>query len=102
MKNTFFTKVDAERRVLKVVNSYTKGLRQLSGLSWPAIDVWSRQNGLLDSDKVLGQLKSLSDLCQRLSDRSHETFQALDESLSDGVSRGIEDLEAGLNGVFSK
>jgi len=73
--NTFANKVAAERAVLRIVNRHTPGSRQLAGLSWVAIETWQQTIGLAASDPLVAELKELSDLCQRLSDRSHETFE---------------------------
>jgi hypothetical protein len=70
MKNTFLNKVMAERAVLSIVNNYTSGGKQLSGLSWIAIDAWQRANGSVGTNPVINELKEISDLCQRLSDPS--------------------------------
>lgn len=102
MRNTFVNKVDAERRILRLVNSYTKGACQLSGLSWVAIGSWARQNGFLDSSELVERLRLLSDLCQRLSDRSHETFQPIDEVLLSGIEQGVDSLDLSLKTIFSK
>lgn len=82
MTNSFLNKVSAERRVLSVVNARTSGSRQLTGLSSAAIDLWRRKVGSEISANVIAPLIALADLCQLLSDRSHETFQPIDNSLS--------------------
>lgn len=82
MTNSFLNKVSAERRVLSVVNATTPGRRQLTGLSSPAIDLWRRKVGFEITADVATPLIALADLCQLLSDRSHETFQPIDVALS--------------------
>jgi hypothetical protein len=93
MKNTFLNKVMAERAVLSIVNNYTSGGKQLSGLSWIAIDAWQRANGSVGTNPVINELKEISDLCQRLSDRSHETFEAFDPSLNEGIESRMRSLK---------
>lgn len=85
MTNSFLNKVSAERRVLSVVNARTRGKRQLTGLSSSAIDLWRRKVGSEITADVTAQLIALAELCQLLSDRSHETFQPIDISLSEKI-----------------
>ncbi|HET7832393.1 MAG TPA: hypothetical protein VFK88_05460 [Gallionella sp.] len=85
MTNSFLNKVSAERRVLSVVNTKTPGWRQLTGLSSAAIDLWRRKVGSELTADVASSLIALADLCQLLSDRSHETFQPIDISLSEKI-----------------
>jgi hypothetical protein len=91
--NTFANKVAAERAVLRIVNRHTPGGRQLAGLSWAAIEIWQQIVGLAASDPLVTELKVLSDLCQRLSDRSHETFEKLDPMLAQKIDLRINSLE---------
>lgn len=93
MKNTFLNKVAAERAVLSVVNAYTSGASQLAGLSWAAIDAWQRTIGTAGSQPLVDELKTLSDLCQRLSDRSHETFHPLDPAVAQLIDSRMQLLE---------
>lgn len=93
MKNTFISKVAAERAVLRAVNAHNSGAKQLAGLSWPAIDAWQRAVGITGSPPLIDELKTLSDLCQRLSDRSHETFQPLDSATAQAIISHLQSLE---------
>lgn len=85
MTNSFLNKVTVERRVLAVVNARTAGSRQLMGLSSAAIDLWRRKVGSDVTADVITPLIVLADLCKLLSDRSHETFQPIDSSLSEKI-----------------
>lgn len=114
MSNSFLNKVTAERSVLSVVNARTSGKRQLAGLSSAAIELWRRKVGTEATKDVVGPLVILADLCQRLSDRSHETFQPLDPSFAATIEsnlcilrtavaqlpriNGVE-INGGINGV---
>jgi len=89
MTNSFLNKVSAERSVLSVVNARTSGRRQLTGLSSAAIDLWRRKVGSDIPADVVALLIELADLCQLLSDRSHETFQPIDASLSEKIESHI-------------
>ncbi|WP_152615349.1 hypothetical protein [Janthinobacterium lividum] len=91
-KNSFVNKVTAERAILKVVNSYTRRGKQLTGLSSIAIEAWQRFNFVPADSPIVVGLKELSDLCQCLSDRSHETFNPMDESAVKLVSARLDEL----------
>ncbi|PTQ64633.1 hypothetical protein C8R26_1644 [Nitrosomonas oligotropha] len=96
MTNSFLNKVSAERRVLSVVNAKTSGSRQLTGLSLAAIDLWRRKVGSEITADVATPLIALADLCQLLSDRSHETFQSIDISLSEKIESHMSNLRAAI------
>lgn len=98
MKNTFVNKVAAERAVLGIVNAHTQGPRQLTGLSWVAIDAWQRSTGPIVDEKLIIELKKISDLCQSLSDRSHETFTKLDPDLGLLIMSRMQILSQLLDG----
>jgi len=72
--NSFFKKVEVERTVIQEVNMVTYGDKQLSGLSWAAINNWCAVNTISQQSDLIYHLKSLSDLCNSLSDRSNENF----------------------------
>lgn len=85
MTNSFLNKVSAERTVLSVINTQTSGRLQLTGLSSAAINLWRSKVGTEGTKDVVGPLVALAELCQLLSDRSHETFQPIDASLTDKI-----------------
>ena len=90
--NTFVNKVAAERAVLGVVNSRMPRNRELAGLSWASIESWQGALGYPAADPVVQELKQVSDLCQRLSDRSHETFEPIEPALATAISLHLETL----------
>lgn len=96
MRNTFINKVAVEREILRAVNSYTRGRRQLAGLSWSAIDAWQRAVSMPGIEPLVRDLKELSNLCQRLSDRSHETFEPLDPALYQAIQSRFAELNEHL------
>ncbi|MGA8088935.1 MAG: hypothetical protein WCA10_16795 [Terracidiphilus sp.] len=96
MTNSFLSKVSAERRVLSVVNAKTSGKLQLTGLSSAAIDLWRRKVGSEKTLDVVASLLALAELCQLLSDRSHETFKPIDTSLSAKLETHIAALQAAV------
>lgn len=81
MKNTFLNKVEAERKVLSIVNKYTNRKFQLAGLSSAAIEEWERRLSITPRDCVK-KIRELALICQSLSDRSHETFLPIDADIS--------------------
>jgi hypothetical protein len=97
MKNSFVRKVVVERRVLSMVNSLTPGPRQLSGLSAAAIEAWRRDAHLDGADEVARRLARLGGLCQRLSDRSHESFQSVESSTVDQIDAELSQLSIELD-----
>ena len=75
--NTFSNRVDAERRVLRVVNASGVAGHELHGLSRPAIRKWRQYLQGEKVSEIEHCLLELSDACQRLSDRSHESLAEL-------------------------
>lgn len=92
MTNTFLNKVQAERRVLAMVNKYTRNVRQLTGLSAAAIDDWQRRQGVNGIGVIVAQLRELAVACQALSDRSHETFGAVDSAAASAIETKCAEL----------
>lgn len=93
MNNTFVRKVAAERKILTVINALTPGARQLTGLSSSAIEAWRRKAALDNTDQIVAKLLRLAALCQRLSDRSNETFQLLDPMLIQKIDAELRELK---------
>jgi len=92
MTNTFLNRVSAERRVLAVVNERMARAHQLTGLSNAAISQWRANVGLERTTSVHPILVCVAEHCQRLSDRSHETFLPLEASQSEEIERQIDEL----------
>lgn len=93
MKNTFLNRVTAERRVLSVVNSRLEKNQQLTGLSKEAISRWSSDIGLSRCSTVNRLLINLAENCQRLSDRSNETFTPISKADTEKIKSQLVDLE---------
>lgn len=85
MSNSFLRRVDAERTILSVVNRTTSEERQLTGLSSNAIDSWCRHMKGSHVEEMRACLLRVGRLCQCLSDRSHESFGALDPRCLQGI-----------------
>ena len=97
MTNAFLNKVAAERAVLSLVNKRASGERQLAGLSEAAIEQWIRKVGPdVASNQLTEILLRLSNTCQRLSDRSHETFGQLEQEVSKRFSEELAVLRIEL------
>lgn len=96
MTNTFLNRVSAERRVLAVVNAKTPKARQLTGLSRAAIQQWQVKVGFEQTADAFPELMKIAELCQRLSDRSHETFLPVDVSLSKQIEWHIKKLQTSV------
>ena len=96
MTNTFLNRVSAERRVLSVVNGRLSRTDQLTGLSRAAIARWCASIGLERTISIKPILLSLAEKCQRLSDRSNETFLQIDQHDSASIERQLVELEGEL------
>lgn len=76
---------------MPVIRAFLDGDRLVGSPEW-----------FLDSSELVERLRLLSDLCQRLSDRSHETFQTIDEVLLSGIEQSVDALDLSLKTIFSK
>lgn len=92
MSKSFANKVVAERLVLKSVNKYTYGTLQLTGLTNNSISSWVNLHGLEKNSEIELILKEISELCHRMSDRSKEAFESIDDRFLEGISRKIPTL----------
>ena len=94
MKNTFGNRVATERRVLTAINSRVGCDQQLAGLSRPAIYLWAAgMNGNV-GDKFIQRLLEIGELCQSISDRSHEAFIPLSPGIVQELEKVIGYLES--------
>lgn len=97
MKNTFLNRVSAERKILKIVNKRFPRDQQLAGLSQAALFRWQStvsRNHIID---VLPLLIDLAEKCQRLSDRSNETFMPIEEEQVSKLDALITELDKKLS-----
>ena len=105
MKNTFLNRVSAERRVLSVVNAFLPINKQLTGLSEPAISRWRAVVGHDRTSSVNQILVAVAEQCQRLSDRSNETFMPIEKADSEKIEIQLvvlrRELERYMSGVTS-
>lgn len=97
MTNTFLNRVAAERRVLSVVNGRFSRVDQLTGLSRAAIAKWCASVGLERAVSIKPILLALAEKCQRLSDRSNETFLQIDLHAAASIERHLVELEGELD-----
>jgi hypothetical protein len=96
MSNTFLNRVSAERKVLTVVNRIFTGSQQLAGLSQAAISRWQSVVGQNRVEGILPLLTDLAEQCQRLSDRSNETFMTVEEAQAARIEKQLEILSREL------
>ncbi|NOT16570.1 MAG: hypothetical protein HOP20_00705 [Sulfuriferula sp.] len=82
MNNKFANKVISERKVLSIVNGFSSGRTQLTGLTSHAIASWSVEQKLDETHELVSLLYKLGNLCHRLSDRSQESFESLDDNIA--------------------
>jgi hypothetical protein len=97
MKNTFLNRVSAERRVLSVVNGSLPRNQQLTGLSTAAISRWRAVVGLERTTSVNPILITVAEQCQRLSDRSNETFMPIEKEHSEKIEKQLVALQKELD-----
>ena len=95
--NTFLNRVSSERMVLKAVNGTFSGTEQLAGLSEAALFRWQSVVGQERVALILPLLISLAEKCQRLSDRSNETFVPVEEAQVTEIEEQLQLLKRMLN-----
>lgn len=96
MKNTFLNRVTAERKVLKAVNNQFSSDEQLAGLSRSALFLWQSVVGQNRVADVVPLLTDLAEECQRLSDRSNETFMPVEQEQALKIDAQLEVLKSEL------
>jgi hypothetical protein len=97
MTNTFLNRVSAERRVLSVVNKRLSRVNQLTGLSRASISLWRANVGRDRTASINPILISVAEQCQRLSDRSNETFLPMDQIETDKIEAQLIELKKELD-----
>lgn len=97
MNNTFLNRVSAERKVLKAVNGKFSSAEQLAGLSQAALLSWESAVGRNRVSCVVPLLIDLAEKCQRLSDRSNETFMRMEEEQATKIEEQLAALKRELN-----
>lgn len=96
MNNTFLNRVSAERRVLSVVNELLPSNQQLTGLSRAAISRWRAVVGLDRTSAASPILLAIAEQCQRLSDRSNETFMPIEKADNEKIEEYLVKLHREL------
>ncbi|OEE60615.1 hypothetical protein A1OK_10465 [Enterovibrio norvegicus FF-454] len=92
MSKKFLNKVTAERTVLSALNNHYADLEALEGLTSISIKSWAIKNSISHSDNRVITLLTLSNLCHKMSDRSQESFESIDESVMNEVMITIPSL----------
>ena len=95
----FNNRIDAQRRILRIVNSSQRQREELFGLSAGALERWSRRNAIQPGDKLLGLLNEAAGKLFFLSNKSQEQITEEYSALSAEVDRlalQIKDACSGL------
>ena len=92
----FNNRIDAQRRILRIVNEAPQIHEELFGLSSGALERWARVNGLDNQSELLLLLRQAAAKLFFLSNKSQE--QITDEylSLSDDVARLTEQIRVAV------
>ncbi|HSB98049.1 MAG TPA: hypothetical protein VLC91_16430 [Spongiibacteraceae bacterium] len=96
MSKKFANKIMAERKILSVVNEFTKHDIQLTGITAYAISAWATKINPNQNLEIIELLYKLSNLCHRLSDRSQESYESLDEEVTEKIEKIIPELRQAL------
>lgn len=88
----FNNRIDAQRQILKIVNSSCDFKQELYGLSSGAIDRWSRDNWIAEQNQLLILLKQAAKKLFFLSNKSQEQITHDYISLSDEVADLTEQI----------
>jgi hypothetical protein len=83
----FQNRIDAQRTILKIINSAGVYREQLFGLSEKAISRWATSNGLLDNSPIVGVLLKLARRLFFLATKSQEQVTEDYKLLSLDVTR---------------
>lgn len=92
MSIKFLNKITAERAVLSAVNNHYIKFYALEGLTKKSINYWANKNNIQSDDHRIETLLFISELCHKMSDRSQESFESIDESIMSEVKLTIPKL----------
>lgn len=90
----FNNRMDAQRRVLSIVNSHRHWREELCGLSLNAIERWARVNECEYDGSLTTLLKTISKSLFFLATKSQEQVSQDYRKLSSDVAKLTEDLKA--------
>ena len=90
----FNNRIDAQRRILRLVNGSLKLREELFGLSSGALERWARANGMGQHDPLLKLLNQAASKLFFLSNKSQEQITNEYQSLSAEVARLTERIQA--------
>lgn len=88
----FNNRIDAQRRILGLVNRSQGAQEELFGLSSGALERWARVNGFDERDPLLALLKQAAAKLFFLSNKSQEQITEEYQSLSADVTRLTEQI----------
>ena len=90
----FNNRIDAQRRILRIVNGSRNLREQLFGLSGGALDRWARANNVDQHDPLLELLNQAASKLFFLSNKSQEQITDEYQSLSAEVAELTERIQA--------
>ncbi|MDA8448615.1 hypothetical protein M5C97_05200 [Acidovorax sp. NCPPB 3859] len=88
----FNNRIDAQRRILRLVNGYLNVKEELFGLSSAALERWERINGFSEHEPLLDLLKQAAGKLFFLSNKSQEQITEEYRNLSADVELLIEEI----------
>ena len=94
MSKKFSNKVLAERLILACANQFANDKTQLTGLTMRSISMWATLNQLGEGNRIESLLRKLSEMTYRMTDRSQESFESMDELHLTKIKEKIPELEA--------
>lgn len=97
---SFILKVESERSVLLLVNSYTHGKGQLAGLSESAIISWCLFHGIPKKNNIFISLLLLGHLCGSLFDRSNSGFVRVPKECLNMIEKEKNNLKDAMQKWF--
>lgn len=100
MSKKFINKISAERLVLACANQFTNGKKQLTGLTMKSITAWTHINRLEKGNSIELLLLEFSDMCYRMTDRSQEAFESMDEIYLNQIKNKIPELQVLMSDYF--
>lgn len=97
----FNNRIDAQRRILRLVNGARDWQEELFGLSSGAIDRWARVNRFDEHSALLVLLQQAATRLFFLSNKSQEQITDEYQSVSDEVARLTEQIRVAVSSLSS-
>lgn len=97
----FNNRIDAQRRILRLVNGSRDLQEELFGLSSGALERWARINGFNENNPLLVLLKQAAAMLFFLSNKSQEQITGEYQGLSDEVASLTEQIQVAASSSSS-